>query len=121
MSAGESLCDHVYQGPLLPPARWPWEVRFSRAEIGEMLLLVGRGPHHSLFGLRRPLDGRDREGGMNDAIREITLNGERYYHADDVEVWHRDLVGSAERADALEEENATLREALARMTEEAFA
>lgn len=40
---------------------------------------------------------------MTDEMREITVNGVRYFNADDVERWHRDYVTSVERADALAE------------------
>jgi hypothetical protein len=29
--------ERAYEGPMLPPARWPWEVRFTREEIAESL------------------------------------------------------------------------------------
>lgn len=37
-----------------------------------------------------------------DALREVTVNGVRYFHADDVERWHRDYIAAVERADEME-------------------
>ena len=49
---------------------------------------------------------------MGDALREVTVNGVRYFQASDVERWHRGNVARAEEWDALSERVAELEDAL---------
>jgi hypothetical protein len=54
---------------------------------------------------------------MNEGLREVNVNGVRYFQADDVERWHRGNVAKAEEWDELSEQVETLRAALSNLRE----